>query len=58
MNRRELHVAARLIFAAQWGPSGFKYSTNRRSDWRSKDARRAVEYLATKYDLVRKTKNP
>ena len=55
MSRRELHAIARLIFAAQWGPTGLEYSTNRGSDWRSRDARRAVEYLATQYDLIRKS---
>lgn len=54
MTVRKYHDVARLIHQATWGVTKVLYSTNRGSDWRSKDARRAVEYILTKYDIRKK----
>lgn len=46
---------AKLIFHATWAVKGLEYSTRRASDWRSRDADRAAEYILMNYEVTKKT---
>ena len=50
--KREL---AKLIHHATWAVKGIQYSTRRASDWRSRDADRAAEYILMNYDVAKKS---
>jgi hypothetical protein len=54
MSKRTFHKLARLIFDAQWAVAGHKYSTRRASDLRSRDARRAAEFVLVKFEVKEK----
>ena len=45
---------AKLIYQAIYGVSGYEYSPTRPADWRSKDARRAAEFIVLHYLVEKK----
>lgn len=58
MSQREIHKVARLIFEATWAVKGLEYSTRRTSDWRSRDAQRAAEFILLNYEIVPRDVSP